>query len=134
MKIKITFLSLFILGTLASFTLKSQAVGGLKVKVELPSGVVADLEDTPIDLYKTQEDLDNEKAVKSAATNAKGEGTFTNVEAGTYFPDGMVETEDGKVYYKSMKVEIKAGQTGSIVLQLERNLEFEGALDDEDNE
>lgn len=125
------FLALVLLGALASFTTISQATGGLKVKVELSSGVVADLESIPLELFKTMEDVENSKSVKGIFTNTKGEGTFSGIEAGSYFLDGMVETDAGQVYYKVMKVDIIAGQTGAVVLKLERDLEFEGDLDDE---
>lgn len=128
------FLALVLLGALASFTTKSQATGGLKVKVELSSGVVADLESIPLELFKTMEDVENSKSVKVIFTNTKGEGTFSGIEAGSYFLDGMVETDAGQVYYKVMKVDIIAGQTGAVVLKLERDLEFEGDLDDEDDD
>lgn len=132
MKIKLLFLGVVLVGAMTSFTAKLAATGGLKVKIELPAGVKADLEDTPIELFKTIEDMEDSKSVKSGWTNAAGEGTIEGVEAGTYYLDAMVETDDAKVYYGTLKVDIKSGVTGSVVLKLERNTELEDYEDDEE--
>lgn len=134
MKIKMLFLAVALLGVMTSFTTKLPATGGVKVKIELPAGVKADLDVTPIELYKTMEDVENAKGFKASWTNEAGEGKIDGVEAGKYFLDAMVEAEDGKVYYSVVEVEIKAGVIGSVVLKLERHEEFEGDLDYEDGE
>jgi len=132
MKIKLMFLAVALMGVMSSFTTKSQATGSLKVKIELPAGVSADLDQTPLGLFKTMEDAENEKVYKSGWTNASGNGTIVGAEEGKYFLDALAETEDGQVYYAVMPVEIKAGAAGSVVLKLVRNEEMEGDYSDEE--
>lgn len=128
MKIKIVLFVALTIGVLTSFTLRTSTTGGLKVQIELPAGIKADLSDTPIDLYKTMEDVENEKSVKSIWTNASGAGDFGQVPAGTYYMDGMVESGD-HVYYAVMKVDVVAGKAGSVVLKLVRNTDMEGDME-----
>ena len=126
------FFAVLMFGALTSFTTKLPAQGGLKVKIELPAGVEADLDATPIELFKTMEDVENSKSVKSSWTNEKGEGKFEGVEPGTYFLDAMVESDDEKVYYAVVKVDITSGVVGSVVLKLERSTQFEDSEEEEE--
>lgn len=131
MKIKLMFVLIALVGTMSSFTSKLIVSGGLKVKVELPSGVVADLEGTPVELFKTKEDAENSKSVKGGFTNAAGEVTLQGVTAGNYFIDAMVETDEGEVYYSLQEVKIEDGKITPFVLKLVRDEEMEGDLEDE---
>lgn len=118
MKIRLLFLSALLIGTLASFASSKRVPGGLKVQIELPSGVKIDVSGTPVGLYKSAAEIDRSRHIVQAPANADGLAEFGEVEATTYYIYANI-LKDGQVDYEGrMEIDVVAGKSSFYTLKL----------------